>query len=103
MSGQPGRPLRAGSSVNDIMGGMFGAIGALAALAERQHTGKGQEVQVGLFENCVFLSAQHMQQYAVTGVAARPMPERISACVVFDLFETSVESPVLFGVFSVYQ
>src|SRR5256885_14220075 len=79
MTGPPGRPLRAGSSVNDIMGGMFGAIGALAALAERQTTGKGQEVQVGLFENCVVLSAQHMQQYAVTGIAARPMPERISA------------------------
>ena len=55
MTGPPGRPLRAGSSVNDIMGGMFGVIGALAALTERQHTGKGQEVQVGLFENCVLL------------------------------------------------
>ena len=98
MTGPPGRPLRAGSSVNDIMGGMFGAIGALAALAERQTTGKGQEVQVGLFENCVFLSAQHMQQYAVTGVAARPMPERISAWGIFDLFETSDESQVFLGV-----
>src|SRR5438552_1033594 len=98
MTGPPGRPLRAGSSVNDIMGGMFGAIGALAALAERAHTGKGQEVQVGLFENCVFLSAQHMQQYAVTGVAARPMPERISAWGIFDLFETSDESQVFLGV-----
>jgi crotonobetainyl-CoA:carnitine CoA-transferase CaiB-like acyl-CoA transferase len=98
MTGPPGRPLRAGSSVNDIMGGMFGAIGALAALAERQHTGKGQEVQVGLFENCVFLSAQHMQQYAVTGVAARPMPDRINAWGIFDLFETSDNVQVFLGV-----
>src|SRR4051794_12079802 len=98
MTGPPGRPLRAGSSVNDIMGGMFGAIGALAALAERQTTGKGQEVQVGLFENCVFLSAQHMQQYAVTGVAARPMPERISAWGIFDLFETCDGEQVFLGV-----
>jgi crotonobetainyl-CoA:carnitine CoA-transferase CaiB-like acyl-CoA transferase len=98
MTGPPGRPLRAGSSVNDIMGGMFGAIGALAALAERQTTGMGQEVQVGLFENCVFLSAQHMQQYAVTGVAARPMPERISAWGIFDLFETSDGEQVFLGV-----
>jgi crotonobetainyl-CoA:carnitine CoA-transferase CaiB-like acyl-CoA transferase len=98
MTGPPGRPLRAGSSVNDIMGGMFGAIGALAALAERQHTGRGQEVQVGLFENCVFLSAQHMQQYVTTGVAARPMPDRINAWGVFDLFETSDESQVFLGV-----
>ena len=63
MTGPPGRPLRAGSSVNDIMGGMFGVIGALPRSPSATHTGKGQEVQVGLFENCVLLSAQHMLQY----------------------------------------
>src|SRR3954447_16514372 len=98
MTGPPGRPLRAGSSVNDIMGGMFGAIGALAALAERQHTGRGQDVQVGLFENCVFLSAQHMLQYKLTGQAARPMPDRINAWGIFDLFETSDGVQVFLGV-----
>ena len=67
MTGPEGRPLRAGSSVNDIMGGMFGAIGVLAALAERAKTGRGQEVQSALFENTVFLVAQHMMQFAVTG------------------------------------
>ena len=56
MTGPPGRPLRAGTSVNDIMGGMFGAIGVLAALRERERTGRGQEIQSALFENCVFLS-----------------------------------------------
>lgn len=98
MTGPPGRPLRAGSSVNDIMGGMFGAIGALAALAEREHTGEGQEVQVGLFENCVFLSAQHMLQYKLTGKAAAPMPARINAWGIFDLFETSDDAQVFLGV-----
>src|SRR5689334_16513402 len=98
MTGPPGRPLRAGASVNDIMGGMFGAIGALAALAERQHTGKGQEVQVGLFENCVFLSAQHMLQYRLTGVASPPMPDRINAWGVFDLFDTADGEQVFLGV-----
>jgi crotonobetainyl-CoA:carnitine CoA-transferase CaiB-like acyl-CoA transferase len=98
MTGPPGRPLRAGSSVNDIMGGMFGVIGALAAIAEREHTGRGQEVQVGLFENCVLLSAQHMQQYAATGVASPPMPDRINAWGVFDLFETSDGEQVFLGV-----
>ncbi len=87
MTGPVGRPLRAGSSVNDIMGGMFGAIGVLAALHERERTGLGREVQSALFENCVLLSAQHMQQYAVTGAAAAPMPDRISAWGVYDIFE----------------
>ncbi len=86
MTGPEGRPLRAGSSVNDIMGGMFGAIGALAALAAREKTGRGQEVQSALFENNVFLVAQHMLQFAVTGVPAAPMPSRISAWGVYDVF-----------------
>ncbi|MGZ8390209.1 MAG: CaiB/BaiF CoA transferase family protein [Rhodoplanes sp.] len=98
MTGPPGRPLRAGSSVNDIMGGMFGVIGALAALTEREHTGRGQEVQVGLFENCVLLSAQHMLQYRLTGLASPPMPDRINAWGVFDLFETSDGAQVFLGV-----
>jgi crotonobetainyl-CoA:carnitine CoA-transferase CaiB-like acyl-CoA transferase len=98
MTGPPGRPLRAGSSVNDIMGGMFGVIGALAALTEREHTGRGQEVQVGLFENCVLLSAQHMLQYRLTGVASPPMPDRINAWGVFDLFDTSDGQQVFLGV-----
>ena len=87
MTGPVGRPLRAGSSVNDIMGGMFGALGVLAALFQRNHTHTGKEVQSALFENCVLLSAQHMQQYIVTGQAAAPMPERISAWGIYDTFE----------------
>jgi crotonobetainyl-CoA:carnitine CoA-transferase CaiB-like acyl-CoA transferase len=86
MTGRPGDPLRAGASVNDIMGGMFGAIGAMAALAQREHTGRGQEVQSALFENNVFLVAQHMMQFAVTGKPADPMPARISAWAVYDVF-----------------
>jgi crotonobetainyl-CoA:carnitine CoA-transferase CaiB-like acyl-CoA transferase len=86
MTGRAGDPLRAGSSVNDIMGGMFGAIGAMAALAAREKTGKGQEVQAALFENNVFLVAQHMMQFAVTGEPAAPMPSRISAWAIYDVF-----------------
>jgi crotonobetainyl-CoA:carnitine CoA-transferase CaiB-like acyl-CoA transferase len=87
MTGPEGRPLRAGTSVNDIMGGMFGAIGALAALAQRAKTGHGQQVQSALFENNVFLVAQHMMQFAVTGKPASPMPSRISAWAVYDVFD----------------
>ena len=87
MTGPPGRPLRAGTSVNDIMGGMFGAIGVLAALQERQRTGQGQEIQSALFENCVFLSSQHMQQFAMTGEPPPPMPARVSAWSVYDVFK----------------
>jgi crotonobetainyl-CoA:carnitine CoA-transferase CaiB-like acyl-CoA transferase len=87
MTGRPGDPLRAGSSVNDIMGGMFGAIGALGALVQRGISGKGMEVQSALFENNVFLVGQHMLQYAVTGRPAAPMPARLSPWAIYDVFE----------------
>ena len=86
MTGRPGDPLRAGSSVNDIMGGMFGAIGALGALIQRGITGKGMEVQSALYENNVFLMGQHMLQYAMTGRHPQPMPARDSPWGVYDVF-----------------
>ena len=89
MTGPEDRPLRAGSSVNDIMGGVFGAIGVMAALRQRELTGEGQEIQSSLFENNVFLVGQHMMQYAVTGKAAKPMPSRISAWAIYDVFEVA--------------
>ena len=97
MTGPKGRPLRAGSSVNDIMGGMFGAIGVLAALQERNRTGKGQEIQSALFENCTLLAAQHMQQFQMTGEAAPPMPSRVSAWSVYDVFTLANEEQLFIG------
>jgi crotonobetainyl-CoA:carnitine CoA-transferase CaiB-like acyl-CoA transferase len=86
MTGRPGDPLRAGTSVNDIMGGMFGAIAALGALIQRGITGKGMEVQSALFENNVFLMGQHMLQYAVTGRHPQPMPARDNPWAIYDVF-----------------
>ena len=100
MTGPPGQPLRAGSSVNDIMGGMFGAIGVLAALQSRHKTGKGRSVTSALFENNVFLVAQHMMQYAVTGQAAAPMPARISAWGIYDVFTVKDGEQIFLSVVS---
>jgi len=100
MTGPEGRPLRAGTSVNDIMGGMFGAIGALAALRAREQTGRGQEVQSALFENNVFLVAQHMMQFAVTGQAAAPMPSRVSAWGIYDVFSVRDGEQIFLAVVS---
>ncbi|MFM7704078.1 MAG: CaiB/BaiF CoA transferase family protein [Rubrivivax sp.] len=86
MTGRPGDPLRAGTSVNDIMGGLFGAIGVLGALIQRGITGRGMEVQSALFENNVFLMGQHMLQYAVTGRHPQPMPARDNPWAVYDVF-----------------
>jgi crotonobetainyl-CoA:carnitine CoA-transferase CaiB-like acyl-CoA transferase len=89
MTGLPGRPLRAGSSVNDIMGGMFAAIGVLAALREREATGVGRHVESGLFETTALLMAQHMAQTAITGEEPLPMSIRRPAWPVYDIFDTA--------------
>ena len=100
MTGPKGHPLRVGASVNDVMGGLFGVIAIQAALWERQRTGKGTFVRSGLFENNMFLVAQHMVQYRQTGVPAAPMPDRVSAWAVYDVFETADEEKIFVGVVS---
>lgn len=97
MTGPPGRPLRAGASVIDVTGGMFGVIGILAALEERHRTGRGQKIVASLFETTAYLVGQHMAQFAVTGKAAAPMPARISAWAIYDVFATR-DDPVFIGV-----
>ena len=97
MTGPPGQPLRAGASVIDVAGGMFGVIAILAAIEERHQDGQGQLVQAALFETTAYLVGQHMAQMAVTGEAARPMPARTSAWAIYDVFQTRDE-PVFIGV-----
>ncbi|MEX0406077.1 CaiB/BaiF CoA-transferase family protein [Aquibium sp. LZ166] len=89
MTGPTGRPLRVGSSANDIMGGLFGAFSVVAALLERQQTGKGRSLRIGLFENCLLLVAQHMVQFELEGVNPPPMPERTFSWPVYDIFDTA--------------
>ena len=100
MTGPEGQPLRAGTSVNDIMGGMFGAMGAMAALRERDRTGLGQEVASALFENNVFLMGTHMMQAALTGAEVKPMPARVSAWAVYDVFTVKEGAQLFLAVVS---
>ena len=100
MTGPPGQPLRAGASVIDVMGGTYGALAILAAIEQRHRTGQGQLVTSALFESTVFLMGQHMAQYAVTGTPAAPMPARISAWAIYDVFETGDGEKVFVGVVS---
>ena len=98
MTGLPDRPLRVGSSVNDIMGGMFAAIGILAALRERETTGRGQLVRSALYENTAFLVAQHMAQLAITGEEPPPMALKKPAWGVYDIFDTKDGDRLFVGV-----
>ena len=100
MTGPPGKPLRAGTSVIDVQGGMFGALGIIAALYQRQASGRGQYIVASLYESTVFLVGQHMAQFAVTGKAAAPMPVRVSAWAIYQVFDTADGEQVFVGVVS---
>ena len=100
MTGPPGRPLRAGASVIDILGGVFGVVGALAALQERERTGQGQLVRSALFETTAFLVGQHMAGHAVTGEEPPPMPARRGAWAVYQTFETADGEQLFLGITS---
>jgi len=98
MTGTRDKPQRVGSSANDIMGGMFGVIAILAALYQRRGGAPGAEIRVGLFENCLFLVAQHMVEYEMTGNKPRSMPEREHAWPIYDIFETAGGERIFIGV-----
>ncbi len=98
MTGGRERPLRAGASVIDVMGGMFGAIAILVAISERNRTGRGQYVQSALYESCAFLMGQHMMEGFMTGKPVVPMPERVRAWAVYDTFVTSDGERVFVGI-----
>ena len=100
MTGPSGRPLRAGASVTDIMGGSYGAIGILAALYQRRITGQGQLVQASLYESVAFMVGQHMAIAAISGEAPPPMPERGRAWSIYDLFDTADDRQVFVGITS---
>lgn len=100
MTGPTGRPLRAGTSVTDILGGSYGVIGILAALYQRQFTGRGQLVQASLYESIAFLVGQHMAVAAVSGEPPPPMPERGRTWSIYDLFATADNEQVFIGVTS---
>jgi crotonobetainyl-CoA:carnitine CoA-transferase CaiB-like acyl-CoA transferase len=100
MTGPPGRPLRAGASIIDIMGGTYGAMGILAALRDRERTGKGQFVKSALFESTAFLMMQHMAGEVVTGVDTPPMPNRRGAWAVYEVFKTADDDQIFIGITS---
>jgi len=100
MTGPPGRPLRAGASVIDIMGGMFAVIALQAALREREHSGRGRLVKSSLFEAAAFLMTQHMAAEAISGRPPPPMPAREGAWGIYETFDTGDSQQIFIGITS---
>jgi crotonobetainyl-CoA:carnitine CoA-transferase CaiB-like acyl-CoA transferase len=100
MTGPPGQPLRAGSSIIDVSGGMFGAMGAITALYDRERTGKGTYIKGALFETTAFIMGQHMAYAALVEDPVPPMPARVSAWSVYKLFDTKDDQQIFIGIIS---
>ncbi len=100
MTGREGDPLRAGTSVIDITGGMFGYIGILQALYEREKTGEGGFVKAALFETCAFLMGQHMAYASQIDYEIPPMPSRVSAWSIYKVFDTKDNDKTFIGIIS---
>jgi crotonobetainyl-CoA:carnitine CoA-transferase CaiB-like acyl-CoA transferase len=100
MTGPPGTPLRAGTSITDILGGVFGALGILASLRERDRHGTAAPVECGLFETAAFLMGQHLAYSAMTGQAVPPMPARVSAWAVYEIFQSGDGESIFIGITS---
>ena len=100
MTGPPGKPMRAGSSVVDILGGVMGVIGILAALRQRDQDGRGRLITSALYESSAFLVAQHMAGEAATGQPSPPMPARGAAWGIYETFQTRDDLPLFIGITS---
>jgi crotonobetainyl-CoA:carnitine CoA-transferase CaiB-like acyl-CoA transferase len=104
MTGLPGQPLRAGASVVDIGAGTYAVIGVMAALLERQTTGKGQHITGGLFETALFYVGQHMSNAQLSGEEPVPMSTARSAkggrTAIYDLFKCKGGKQVFIGIMS---
>lgn len=107
MTGPPGMPLRAGASVVDLTGALFGVVGILAALLGRGPGGGGEALRVGLFETAVFLVSQHIAKAGISGETPAPMTERgvgqDLGWGIYRVFETRDGRHVFIGVTSDVQ
>lgn len=85
-------PTRVGSSIGDINAGMYGAIAILGALYKKATTGEGERIDIAMLDCQVALLENAIARYAITGTAPKPMGNRHSSIVPFELFKTADSS-----------
>jgi len=89
ITGQPGgEPTRVGSSIGDIIAGMFGAIGIISAIYERVFTGIGQMVDVAMLDGQVAVLENAIVRYAISGEVPGPLGSRHPSITPFGGFKT---------------
>jgi crotonobetainyl-CoA:carnitine CoA-transferase CaiB-like acyl-CoA transferase len=98
MTGLTNKPMRVGGSMIDMGAAMFGVIQALNALMERDKTGTGKFIDIGLFETAMFFMGQHIATYQIIHRALKPINEEGFAWAIYDFFNTSEGNQVFIAV-----
>src|SRR5690625_1187356 len=74
INGEPNRnPVKIGLPLGDLVGGVFGSVGVLSALHERNHTGKGRLVDISLHDGLMGMLGYLAQLHFVTGNDPTPV------------------------------
>ncbi len=90
ITGEPGGPpIRVGTSIGDVAAGLYAAIGVLAALQERERSGRGQFVDVSMLDCQLAIQENAFTRYFATGQVPGPLGTRHPAATPFQAFPTA--------------
>lgn len=96
VTGHPGNgPVRVGTSIGDITAGLFGLAGILSAVVNRQRTGKGGMVDVGMLDCQVAILENAVSRYLSEGEVPKPLGSRHPSITPFDSFSVRGEYIVI--------
>ncbi len=89
ITGEPdGPPVRPGISLGDIAAGLYTAVGILAALHERQSSGRGQMLDISMLDCQIAIQENAFMRYFATGEAPKPIGTRHPLATPFQAFPT---------------
>lgn len=94
-----GMPIRSGVSILDMGTGVWTALGVVAALLERQHSGKGQRVDSSLFQSGIMLMSYHLLYRQFAGVNPQPQGSKHTAFAPYGAYQAA-DGAIMIGISS---
>ena len=92
---QPGRRVRVGTSIADIVSGLYAAVGIVAALVRRTHSGRGAMLDLAMLDATVSVLENAIARYQVTGTVPVPLGNRHPSITPFETYATADQEIVV--------